>query len=357
MDGGMQMMHPVQPGDSFDYRFTVPDAGFYWYHPHLEGVTYLERGLYGPIIVHAPDEQAPDCDLPLMLDDVLLDEDTLQIAPPDTDMMQLMGRLGNLLMVNGRADRRIAVDPGETVLMRLVNPSNARFWDIYVEGQDLRVVGTDGGFIETPYDVEHLVVAPGERYLVVFTAKGEPGAEVRLMNRRFQLHEEGGHMVEVDPLGNGDNPAMTFVLGDAAVAGTPWVQPAVTPLPYTGPSEILGHHWLLDEVMDEGTVSIDGAAWPDVPLVSVTANTATTFVVENLSEMHHPFHIHGNLFQIVDQNGAAPSTPQGWKDTWDVPPRSTVTVVSDLSNPGDWMYHCHILEHAEGGMMGEMMVE
>ncbi len=358
MDGGMpQMMDPVAPGESFTYTFTPPDAGFYWYHPHLTGATTIERGLYGPMIIRGPGEGQPDCDLPLMLDDILLDEDTEQVAPLDTDMMQLMGRLGNLLLANGKADRRIALAPGSTVLLRLVNPSNARYWDVYVEGQQLQVVGTDGGWLYEPYDVESLVLAPGERYMVTFTATGADGEEARLMNKRFQLHEQGGHMIEVDPLGNGDNPVLSFVFEGEAVAGTPWVQPVVDALPWTGPTETLGHHWVLEEDMMAGTVTIDGFAWPDVPMVEVSANVATTFEVENKSEMHHPFHIHGNNYQIVAINGVAPTTPQGWKDTWDVPPRSTVTVVSDLSNPGHWMYHCHILEHAEDGMMGEMMVE
>lgn len=367
MDGGMaQMMDPVQPGDSFDYQFVVPDAGFYWYHPHLDGATTIERGLYGPILVHGRDEAAAnggtgtgkaDCDLPMMLDDILLDEDTQQVAPPDTSMNQLMGRLGNLLMVNGRADRRVALTAGQTVLMRLVNPSNARFWDIYVEGQQLTVVGTDGGWIGQPYPVDHLMIAPGERYMVTFTATGTPGQELRLMNRRFQLHEEGGDMIEYDPMGNGENPAMTFVLGDGTVEGTPWVQPAASPPTWTGPTDVLGHHWQLNEDMMGGTVSIDGAAYPDVPPVVVTGNTDTTFEIENLSEMHHPFHIHGNNYMVVAVNGEAPTTPPAWKDTFDIPPRSTVTVVSDLSNPGDWMYHCHILEHADGGMMGVMTVQ
>lgn len=357
MDGGMQMMDPVQPGEGFDYVFTVPDAGFYWYHPHIEGAKWIERGLYGPIIIHAPDEVLADCDLPLVLDDVLLDEDTLQIAPPDTDMMQLMGRLGNLLMANGRADRRIAVTAGQTVLMRLVNPSNARYWDVYVEGQQMEVVGTDDGWLPEPYTVDHLEMTPGERYMVTFTATGEPGDEVRLMNKRFQLHADDGDMVEVDPLGDGDNPVLAFVFEQGSVIGTPWVQPSVEPMPFTGPTATLGHHWLLDEDMMGGSVTIDGAAWPDVPMVEVSANIDTTFDIENLSEMHHPFHIHGNNFQVVAIDGVAPTIPQGWKDTFDIPPYTTVTVVSDLSNAGDWMYHCHILEHAESGMMGEMMVE
>ncbi|MSP54653.1 MAG: multicopper oxidase family protein [Myxococcales bacterium] len=356
MDGGMQMMDPILPGETFDYTFTVPDAGFYWYHPHLEGAKLIERGLYGRMIVHAPDEIAADCDLPIALDDILLDEGSWQVAPVDTDMMKLMGRLGNMLLANGKAGRRVALTAGETVLLRLVNPSNARYWDVYVEGQQLQVVATDGGWLPEPYATDSLVIAPGERYTVAFTATGDPESEVRLMNKRFQLHEQDGDMIEVDPLGDGDNPVLTFVLGEGTVVGTPWTQPAVDPMPYTGPTETFGHHWILAEDMMGGTVTIDGAAWPDVPLVTVEANLETTFDVENTSEMHHPFHIHGNNFQIVQINGVAPTTPQGWKDTWDVPPRSTVTVVSDLWNAGDWMYHCHILEHAEGGMMGELVV-
>lgn len=356
MDGGMQMMDPILPGETFDYTFTVPDAGFYWYHPHVEGAKLIERGLYGRIIVHAPDEVAADCDLPIALDDILLDEDTLQVAPVDTDMMQLMGRLGNVLLANGKSGRRVGLTAGQTVLLRLVNPSNARFWDVYVEGQQLQVVATDGGWLFEPYDADSVVIAPGERYTVAFTATGSPGDEPRLMNKRYQLHEEDGDMIEVDPLGDGDNPVLTFVLGEGTVTGTPWVQPAVDPMPFSGPTETFGHHWILEEDMMGGTVTIDGAAWPDVPVVNVAADVETTFDIENKSEMHHPFHIHGNNFQIVAINGVAPTTPQGWKDTWDVPPRSTVTVVSDLWNAGDWMYHCHILEHAEGGMMGEMVV-
>ena len=149
---------------------------------------------------------------------------------------------------------------------------------------------------------------------------------------------------------------MSFVYGDGSVEGTPWVQPTPDVPSGAGATETLGHTWELDEEMDEGTVFIDGESWPDVPMVTVTANTDTTFVIDNKSEMHHPFHIHGNRFQIVAIDGAPPEHVQGWKDTWSVSPMSTVTVVSALDNPGEWMYHCHILEHAEKGMAGLMTV-
>ena len=358
MDGIMQMMDPVAPGESFTYDLELKDTGFYWYHPHMDTDTTLERGLYGGIIVRTADEGRADCELPIILDDILLDEDTSQIAPPDTDMNQLMGRLGNLLMANGKADREVALTQGQSVLLRLVNAANARFFDLYLEGHTLSVVGADGGFLAEPYEVDHLVVAPGERWLVQLDATGEPGQTYRLMSRRFQLHDEDhADMMEYDPMGEDDNPVLSFVYGEGSVAGTAWVQPTPDVPSWTGETETLGHHWELDEDMDAGTVFIDGESWPDVPMVTVTANTDTTFVIDNKSEMHHPFHIHGNRFQLVAVDGEPPEQVQGWKDTWDVPPMTALTVVSALDNPGEWMYHCHILEHAEDGMAGLMTVE
>ena len=358
MDGIMQMMDPVVPGGTFTYDLELKDTGFYWYHPHMSTDLTLERGLYGGIIVRTADEGRADCELPLMLDDILLDDRTWQILPPDTDMNQLMGRLGNLLMTNGKADRQVALTQGQSVLLRLVNAANARFFDLYLEGHTLTVVGTDGGFLAEPYEVDTLLVAPGERYIVQVDATGEPGETYRLMSKRFQLHDEDhSDMMEFDPLGDEDQPVMSFVYGEGSVTGTAWVQPTPDVPSWTGETETLGHTWELDEDMDAGTVFIDGESWPDVPMVTVTANTDTTFVIDNKSEMHHPFHIHGNRFQIVAIDGAPPEHVQGWKDTWSVSPMSTVTVVSALDNPGEWMYHCHILEHAEKGMAGLMTVE
>ena len=308
-------------------------------------------------MIHAPGEVTPDCDLPIVLDDVLLDEDSLQIAPADTDMMQLMGRLGNVLMANGYAGRTVLWTRGQTSLLRFVNSSNARYWDLALEGHTFTVVGTDGGFLSEPYAVDRLVIAPGERYMVVVEATGEPGTDYRLMNRRFQLHEEDGDMIESDPMGDGENPVMTFRYTEGEVTGSGWTQPPPDVPSWGAATPTFGHHWVLDEDMMGGTVTVDGAAWPDVPMVNVTMDTDTTFEVENASEMHHPFHIHGNRFQVVDVGGESTPAGQGWKDTFDIPPRTTVTLVSALDNPGEWMYHCHILEHADGGMAGLMTVQ
>lgn len=354
MDGAARMVDMVPAGGTFTYEIPMVDAGFYWYHPHMATEQDLERGLYGRIIVRHPDEPRVDCDLPVVLDDILLDEDTLQIAPKDTEHMQLMGRLGNLLLANGRSDRRIEVKAGETMLLRLVNAANARYFDLTLEGQQMRVVATDGGWLSEEVPMDNLVVAPGERYIVAVDWAGAPGDELRLMNARFHLHDEDAHMSEYDPMGDGENPVMTFVIGEDAGAPTAMTLPSDDLPSFTG-EEPLVHSWVLAEDMMNGIVTVDGFSYPDVPDVNADEDVRATFVVQNDSEMHHPFHIHGNRFQVLAVDGVAPAF-SGWKDTFDIPPYASVTLASEMDNPGSWMYHCHILEHAELGMAGMLMV-
>jgi FtsP/CotA-like multicopper oxidase with cupredoxin domain len=354
MDGAVRMHDMVPAGASFRYELPIVDAGYYWYHPHMATEQDLERGLYGRIIARHPDEPRVDCDLPVVLDDILLDEDTQQVAPKDTEHMQLMGRLGNLLLANGRSDRRVEVKAGETMLLRLVNAANARYWDLSLEGQQMRVVATDGGWLSEEVPVDHIQVAPGERMTLAVDWVGSPGDELRLMNARVHLHAEDAHMSEYDPMGEEPNPVMTFVIGEEAGSPTPMVLPADDVPSFTG-AEPLAHTWTLAEDMMNGIVTIDGASYPNVPLVEVPEDVPATFIVHNDSEMHHPFHIHGNRFQVLSVDGVPPAFV-GWKDTFDIPPYASVTLASELDNAGDWMYHCHILEHAELGMAGMMLV-
>ncbi|MFZ5479497.1 MAG: multicopper oxidase family protein [Myxococcota bacterium] len=360
MDGVMQMMDPVAPGETFTYELALQDSGAYWYHPHMSGDTVLERGLYGAILVREPGEGRADFELPLVLDDVLLDADG-QIEPQGTEEERTMGRLGSVLLANGASGRRIEVTQGQTMLLRLVNASNARIWDLRLEGHTFTVVATDGGFLAEPYEVENLVLVPGERYVVLVEATGEPGAEYRRLNARVPLHEAGEHhgggKMETDPLGEGENPVLSFVYAKGSVTRTPWVQPTADVPGWDGATATFGHQWVLEENAMDGSVTIDGEAWPEVTPAIVAGNVETTFEVVDETMMHHPFHLHGNRFQIVAVEGVAPSAPPGWKDTRDAPPMSTLTVVSALDIPGEWMAHCHILEHAEDGMAALLTVQ
>lgn len=353
MDGVAQMMDPVDPGERFTYEFEVRDAGFYWYHPHMDTAHALEAGLYGGIVVRAPGERRASCDVPIVLDDILLDRDTLQIEPPGMVMDQLMGRLGTHLLANGRTDRNYEVVAGDTAVLRLVNAANARHLDLGVVGHPFTVLATDGGWIEQPYTVDRLRLAPGERSIVSLVAPEAVGESLAVTNRRVHLHHEGGEMMEYDPFGD-EEPTMFWL---STVAGErAGFEPPTYDAPPVFERGAPAHTWVLEEDMMGGTVTIDGASFPDVPMVMAEGFVQTTFVIDNRSEMRHPFHLHGNRFQVVDIGGEAVTIP-AWKDTVDVPAETRVTIVSELDNPGEWLYHCHILEHGDAGMAGMLRVE
>lgn len=358
MDGVHVTQDPIQPGESFEYRFTVPDSGYFWYHPHMAVDLQVERGLYAPFVVDDPDEPRVACDQTFLLDDVLLDSKG-QLEPQQEGMAYVMGRLGNMLLVNGKADKRLTVKPGTWQLWRLVNTANARYIDLQVEAHSLVVVGTDGGYLSEPYTVEHLVIAPGERYMVLVHATGEPGKSYAVQALPFELHAEDSMMGEMmgdsDPLGDQIHRIWTLVYDNTpALTPEPPALPQVT-LPAWSAGPAVAHTWVLRETME--SVSIDGEQYPNVPTLSfpVDQEELYTFEIDNKTEMFHPFHIHGQLFQIVALDDL-PTNYLAWKDTFNVPPSTKMTVVGLLNNPGKWLYHCHILEHEELGMMGELDV-
>ena len=106
-----------------------------------------------------------------------------------------------------------------------------------------------------------------------------------------------------------------------------------------------------------GKFFINGEEFNGKTMYTPKLGTFEEWTIKNVTGEDHPFHIHGNRFQVVDVGGESVPEGQGWKDTFDIPPRTTVTLVSALDNPGEWMYHCHILEHGDAGMAGMMTVE
>jgi FtsP/CotA-like multicopper oxidase with cupredoxin domain len=348
MDGITQMADPVMPGEEFLYEFEIIDTGLYWYHPHMATEEALEAGLYGLIVSREPGERAGSCEIAMAIDDVLLDSEG-QIRPPGGTMARVMGRLGNLLLANGKSGRQYEIRRGDTVLLRLVNAANTRTFDLSLEAHSMRIVGTDGGWLETPVDIDRLLLAPGERALVAFDATGEAGGRYAMMNRRVQLHLDSSPMIEEDPLGDGENELFAFVYDDQPGSPEPISAAPDLPALVDGPPS---HRFVLDEDMMTGIVSIDGTQWPNVPVVDFPVGGGT-FEVENRADMSHPFHLHGNRFQVTLDGMAGP----GWKDTVNLLPGEVMTFSSPFDNPGEWMYHCHILEHAELGMAGLYRVQ
>jgi FtsP/CotA-like multicopper oxidase with cupredoxin domain len=351
-DGTLATQAVVQPGTEFTYDFVATDAGTFWYHPHVRADVQVERGLHGLLVVSGGTDVPVDADREFVLDDVKVESDgSLSSATDALDVM--LGRQGNVLLVNGRVRPEIAVKAGGRERWRFVNVANGRYFNLRLGADKFLVVGWDGGLLAEPYTADTLLIAPGERYEVVVTPSGNPGGEVSLET----IYYDRGHNIP-DP---GPKVLMTINLVASegpTSASTPlpkvWAPPAELDVP-PGAAERL-------VVLSENEVTggdpvflINGAAFPEVPAIHATSGAVETWTVRNDSEMDHPFHLHGMFFRLLDVGGAPPAH-DGWKDTVNVPRKQSLRFAVQYGAPGTWMYHCHILEHAERGMMAELVL-
>lgn len=346
-DGSNISQMPVQPGASFTYEFTLTDAGTFWFHPHLHNDVQIERGLYAPIVVVGDDGISVDAERMLVLDDVKVESNGL-LSETITPLDLMVGRQGNVLLVNGTKQPRFDARSNGRERWRLLNTANGTFFNLTLPGQKFLVIGWDGGLLPEPYQADTLLIAPGERYDVLVELTGEPGDELEL---ETVFYDRGHDLPDFGP-----RPLLTLALGDPSPEPLPalptrWGQ--VTALPVTQDTPI--RRFLLDEEeatpVKEPRFFINDEVFPDVTPVVVPEDGVEIWEIENDAEMDHPFHLHGTFFQVLDQPHL------GWKDTVNVPTKSTIRYVVRFDNPGMWMYHCHILEHAERGMMGELHVE
>ena len=350
MDGTNLSQLPIMPGETFEYRFVVNDPGSYWYHPHMMADRQIEAGLYAPLIVHGGVTPDVTADRYFVLDDVKLDGDgTLVDEPSSLDYM--VGLQGNVVLVNGVEDATLTVKRGARERLRFVNAANGRFFNLSLPSHSFRVIAWDGGVLPETYDATTLLIAPGERYDVLVEPV-EPASGSLVLQT---LHYDRGHDLP-DP---GPIDLLTFEFSGTAgeLDPLPSTWGDVTPIAVTASSAV--RSFVLSEVEDGGDgrprFYINGEAWPfNTPIGAVLGETEI-WAIENTAEMDHPFHLHGMFFQVLDIDGVA-ETRLGWKDTVIVPQLSTLRFAVTYTGEGMWMYHCHILEHAELGMMGAVDV-
>ena len=348
-DGTPSTQREVAPGESFNYEFTADDAGTFWYHPHVRGDVQLERGLYGMVIVKENDGIAVTAERAFVLDDVKL-ESTGKLSTRTEALDLMLGRQGNVLLVNGKAGAQIEVKSGARERWRFVNAANGRYFNLRLPGHKFTVIGWDGGLLPQPYEAETVLIAPGERYDVLVTFTGAVGARVALET----IHYDRGHEIP-DP---GVLPLLTLKL---VASGTPpaalpatWGRNVDLEVPVDAPTRSL----VLQEEEpkepgQEPKFFINNQRFPDVPPIEGKAGAVEIWSVKSDTEMDHPFHLHGMFFKVLDVDGVPPPHA-GWKDTVNVPQKKTLRFAVRYGTPGIWMFHCHILEHAERGMMGEL---
>jgi FtsP/CotA-like multicopper oxidase with cupredoxin domain len=351
-------MDPVASGAERTYAFELPveSAGSYWYHPHPHGKTaeQVYRGLAGVFLVKAKNDPIPAAygDTVLMFTDLRLAADGTM---PDNTMVDLMnGRVGDHILVNGQKNPVLSVAAGAKRRLRLYNATNARFLRLSFGDAPVTIVGTDGGLIEAPVAAGDMMLAPAER-LEVIVAFETPGKTTLTT-----LDYDRGWMGPGRPADAGMALLTVDVSEDAAEPAPP-LPDKLRPIAELG-APALTRRFVFTETMAMGAGGmemgflINGAAF-DMNRVDVvsTAGEVELWEISNQADMDHPFHVHGTQFQVAEhERGGTVAKPayRAWKDTVNVARGETVRLLLRQERPGPRMYHCHILEHEQLGMMG-----
>ena len=346
MDGTESVQHTVKPGDTFTYRFPLPDAGTFWYHPHFHETTQLEMGLYGALIVRGPDEPRLDAEHVLVLDDLKLDRDG-QIERLGGFVESHDGRQGLTLLINGRQTPKLTMAAGQIERWRIVNASSARYVRLSLGGKTFELLGTDGGLLNMPVAMDEVLMTPADR-VDIAVGPFRLGETIQVESLKYDRRVIARNKVEL--LGtlhvDAEQPSRAAIpttmhnirpLVTGSVAPTREVHLGVRPSLRTGVKFVINseaHHH-------------------DKP---VKAGELQVWDIVNDTLMDHPFHLHGFFFQVVAVNGKPPAF-LSWEDTVNIPPRSKVRIAwMPDARPGEWMYHCHILEHHASGMMAHFEV-
>ena len=463
---------PIPIGGTFTYKVQFPDAGFYWYHPHIREDFGLEMGLYGTIIVEPTDPSywpPVDRQLSITLDDLLVEESHVAPFNRAGPNYTAMGRFGNVMLINGEPQFSGEAAVGEVVRLYLVNTANTRIFKVALPGSRMKLVGGDSGRYERETFTDEVMLAPSER--AVLDVRFDSLGEVRLEHRTpDHVYDLGAFSVagngtaaaartfealRIDPILTAEHrtigsdterppdkvlafvASMPLLYGDDVTPPTSYACPMhpegtssepgtcpkcgmqllpvrseeATPASYVCPMhpEVTSSEpgtcpkcgmklvpadtlpasppkppeEVVNREHDDLHEQSDGLEWEDLmPEINRASdasnmrwmlidretgaeNGAITWAftvgdrvkirlvneMESDHPMHHPFHVHGaGRFLVLSRNGE-PEPNLVWKDTVLVPSGQTVDILLDVSNPGLWMAHCHIAEHAQSGMM------
>lgn len=350
--------HPVPPGGSFDYVFTIQPgtAGTYWYHPHPHHRTgsQVGKGLYGAIVVRALDDPLPRGlreRLLLLSDNRFLPDGTIDVPDPQSPRGRVdaeNGREGDVLFVNGEVMPTLAIRSGEVQRWRVINASAARIYRLAIPGHTLLHVGSDGGLFETPVEVAEIVLGNGERAEFLVRGTGAPGTRAELQALPYDRY-----IPQTRPADwNRARVLATLEYSRESPTRAIVLPRRLRPVPALDTSAATA-----TRVMVLTQHLINGRSM-DMTRVDVRARLGATEIweVENLVGMDHPFHLHGFQFQVLDRNGV-PEPSRRWKDVVNVPKHERARFIVRYDRyPGKWMFHCHILDHEDHGMMGILEV-
>ncbi len=415
---------PIAIGGSFTYRLKFPDAGIYWYHPHIREDYAQELGLYGNFLV-APQDPAywspVNREVPIIIDDILMENGRIAAFAENDSSHTLMGRFGNVMLVNGDTNFSLGAKPGEVIRFYITNAANTRTFKVGIPGAKMKLIGSDGGVYEQETFVDSIIISPSERASVdvLFESAGTYPLQHTTPERTYALGtvSVGGvaatpsyatqfviarvnesvrsELVALRPLlgkvvdkslkigldmgmtnmmeGSGERMMFNRLFSDEAFAQTsdPLMGHGQQMMPdgsMMGGNMMMGSNdpiewedamatmnsisnkesvqWqLIDEATGKANMDIDWTFTQGDRVKIRITNDANS-----LHPMQHPIHLHGQRFLVTSTNGA-PNDNLVWKDTVLVQTGDIVELLVDMTNPGQWMLHCHIAEHLEDGMM------
>lgn len=358
MDGVPDLTQPaVPPGGDFLYEFVAPDAGTYWYHPHNRTWEQMARGLYGALIVEEPKPPAVDRDDVLLIDDWRLADDG-RIREDFGSMRDWShgGRLGNWITVNGDGAFRLPVEHRERLRLRLINTANARVFSLGLQGLEGWTVALDGQPLDTPQPVGRLTLAPAQRADLIVDVVEQKAGEAFLVS----FETDGGFALATFDIAGSARAARLpapaplpanplLPLGDLDAARRTTLRMEGGAMGGMRTAMLGGERRSMRELVASGKVwSFNGMAdMPDEPLVACERGETMLIAMVNDTAWPHAMHLHGHHFRpIGDDGGLGPL-----RDTVLVNRGETAEIAFVADNPGDWLLHCHMLEHSAGGMM------
>ncbi len=391
-DGTHLTQNPIQPGESYTYTLTFPDPGIYWYHPHVREDLQQDLGLYGAVVVEPKNadywEPAAHEEV-LFVDDVLIENGTIPKSKEHATHT-MMGTYGNTMLTNGNTQATLSATTGSVWRYYIVNSANARPFRLTIDGARIKYVGSDGGAAEREIMTDSVILGPSERAIidVVYDTPGTytlanntpvgvtPLATISVtkgptdqaaLDRYNQPTDNPYAIRSIDPYreefqrqpdksiafslqmkGMGGMGGHMMMHGSSS-EGIEWEDGMSMMNENTTPETM---RWIItDTETKKENMEID---WRfktgDLVAIRMTNSNAS------VHPMQHPIHFHGNRFLITKINDE-PNTNLVWKDTALVPAGTTMDILLEVSNPGNWMAHCHIAEHLEAGMMMHYRVD
>lgn len=401
-DGSQTSQKEMKPGEVFSYKLKFPDAGIYWYHPHVREDYEQELGLYGNYLVvpvNADYWSPVNREVALFLDDILIEDGRIALSKQEADHT-LMGRFGNVMLINGETDYSLSAKKGEVIRFYVTNSANTRPFNFAITGAKMKLVGADGGAYEKDEWADSVTLGPSERAVVevlfdtagtfaiqnktpdkTYTlgsinvsvdsvdvsyasefnqlrAHGETSASIAPLRQYFDKAPDKQIKLTIDMGGNMMSMMGGHMMPDGTMMGSSMMSPE-------GGVEWEDENEMMNQMSDADSVKwkvVDQATGKENMDIDWTFKRGEPVKIRifndpnSMHPMQHPMHFHGQRFLVLERNGVK-ETNLVWKDTVFIPSGETMDILLDTSNPGTWMAHCHIAEHLESGMMFSFKVQ